>query len=326
MPVKKAPKAIITKTGVEITTCYCRKCMKTLPGTEFYDSVDKSRIDSNGKFSVCKDCIQKIYSELYDETQSIEKALHSLCIMMNVKYSNEAAAATKTNIETLMTGGKNINSVFGIYKSRLISVNPSMDKSTVEDLTYRDVGTIFTTEVINTKEIPIPMEVIVFWGKDIPRKDIEFLEGEYTNFKNSHKADTYAEIVLLKQICYTLLSIKNLRANNDDTGDAVKELQALMKTVAVSPNSLSAGVANKGAETFGLWIQDIEREEPAQWLKSDPRGEIYRDVGDVEEYFQKYIVRPLKNFIMSSKDFNVDDNDIDDGEITSDFFVSEAKE
>jgi len=286
---------------------YCRKCSFLLPTKNFYEHTDNGFVDSNGLQSVCKNCIQDMYSEIYNEKQSMEKAIHKLCTSLNIKYSNEAVSATKANINTLLENGKNVNFVFGIYKSKLVATNPSMDKSANIDLTYDDVGTIYTSEQQNIKEIPIPQDVIDFWGKDLGRSDIEFLEREYANFKQTHKADTYAEIVLLKEVCNTMLTIKNLRATNDDTQKEVKQLQELMKNLNISPNATIASASGKGADSFGLWIQDIEREEPAQWLKTDPRGDMFRDVGNVEEYFQKYFVRPLKNFITGSKDFNVED-------------------
>lgn len=311
MPIKKAPEPVTTKTGVTLETNYCRKCMQQLPAKEFYECSDAGFFDSNGLMSVCKDCIQKTYDRIFQETNSIEKTIHKLCTSLNVRYSNEAVSAAKAHINTLLEGGKTVNAIFSIYKMKLVATKNSMDKSGMEDMTYEDVGTIYTSESVNVKETPIPEEIWDFWGRDIARADIEFLERNYTNFKQTHSAETYAQIVLLKEVCYTMLSIKRLRANGDDTAEPVKELQSLMKNLAISPNVANTQTQsqNKSEDTFGLWIQDIEREEPAQWLKTDPRGDMYRDVGNVDEYFQKYIVRPLKNFITGSKDFNTEDDD-----------------
>lgn len=309
MPEQKI-KTVKTKTGVDITTCYCRKCMRLLPPDNFYDAVDKGMIDSSGKFSVCKDCVQKLYDEVYGKTNSMEKTIHELCIMLNVKYSNEAVESTRKHVQTLLESGKSVSAIFSIYKMKILSLNKSMDKSVAEYNGYEDVTTIFMEKQIDTSKIYIPEEVITFWGNDLPREDIMYLENEFKNFKQTHSADTYAEVVLLKEVCYTILKIKKLRQASDDTEDAVKELQTLMKSLAVSPNSTN--MSNSGTKTpdsFGLWIQDIEKQEPAQWLKTDPRGDIYRDVANTEEYFQKYIVRPLKNFILGSKDFNIDDEE-----------------
>jgi len=288
---------------------WCRKCMTFLPEKEFYGSVDKKLVDSSGKFSVCKKCIIKIYDQLFAETNSIEKTIQKMCTTLNVKYSNSAMDATKAHISTLIDGGKKVNAIFSIFLMKLFATNPSMDKSVDIDLTYSDVGTIFTSDTIDTKKIPIPKDLVDFWGSDVKEDDIRFLENEYIELKSTHKSDTRAEVLLLKQVCFCLLDIKRIRLAGDDTGKLVKELQDLMKNLAISPNVANATAnLNKGDESFGLWIQDIEREEPAQWLKTDPRADPYRDVTNVEEYFQKYIVRPLKNFITDSRDFNVDES------------------
>lgn len=287
--------------------------MRLLPEKQFYDATDAGLIDSNGKLSVCKPCISDLYNQFFEEYGSVEKSLHKLCMSLNIKFSNEAASATQSQITTFIERGKTVRNVFGIYKSKLVAVNPSMDKSTDMDLTYSDVGTIYVDKENIIEEAPIPKDVIDFWGRDVPRDDIRYLENEYINFKKTHIAETYAEIVLLKQVCYTMLDIKRMRAEGEETGTLVKELQALMKTLAVSPNvAIAANASNKNSESFGVWIKDIEENEPAQWLMSDPRGDIYRDVSDIDQYFQKYIVRPLKNFIQGSKDFNVAEEGEDD--------------
>jgi len=294
---------------------YCRKCMKFLPEKDFYKAVDGLLVDSNGKISVCKTCAQKIYDKLFLETNSMEKTIHKMCTTLNVKFSNEAMNATKLHCQTLLNNGKKVNAIFSIFLMKLVATNPSMDKSLAEDLTYTDVGTIYTEKQIDTKQIPIPQDVITFWGKDLLREEIEFLEEQYTNFKQTHSADTYAEVVLLKQVCYTMLSIKKLRLSGGDTSKLVTELQNLMKNLAISPNAINAKAGEGETESFGLWIQDIEKEEPAQWLSSDPRGDLYHDVGNTEEYFQKYFVRPLKNFITNSKDFNVEEGEKDEDDL-----------
>jgi len=296
----------------ETDLIYCRKCTKHLAFEKFYDAVDNGLVDTNRKMSVCKDCIQKLYDSVYMETQSMEKSIHRLCIILNIKFSNEAVDATKKHIQTVLESGKMVNAVFGVYKQKIIATNKSMDKSVTQYEGYEDIGTIFTEKQINTKEILIPPDVLDFWGRDIPRGDVEYLETQYANFKQTHKADTYAEKILLRQVCMTMLDIKQARANADDTTKLVKELQDLMKNLAISPNIANASSAPKGSDTFGQWIAEIEREEPAQWLKTDPRGDMLRDVTNIEEYFQKYFVRPMKNFIQGSKDFNVDEKEMED--------------
>lgn len=287
---------------------YCRRCRRERSNVYFYDAVDNGLVDTNGKMSVCKDCIQELYDITYAETESMEKTIHKLCILLNIRFSNEAVDATRKHIQTLLESGKNANAIFGIYKQKLIATNKSMDKSVTQYEGYEDVGTIFTEKEFDTKELPIPQDVIDFWGKNLPKKDIEYLEDQYKNFKETHRAETYAEKILLRQVCMTMLDIEQARAQGDDTTKLVKELQELMKNLAIAPNVAKNIAAQEGAfDTVGMRIAQMEESEPAQWLKTDPIGDMYRDVGNVEEYYEKYVVRPIKNFILGSKDFNVDD-------------------
>lgn len=293
---------------------YCRKCMKSLSVKDFYETVDGKLIDSNGYMSVCKSCINSLYNEIYEHTNNIEKTLHKMCISLNIKYYNEAVEATKSHINTLLENGKNVNAVFGIYKMKLIATQKSMDKSNPNPMPYEDVGTVYMSKEEIIKDIVIPQELKSFWGNGHTVEDIQFLEKEYANFKATHRADSYAEVTLLKEVCYLILKINKLRENNDQTKDELKLLQDLMKSLAISPNITNTSQSGKSLDTFGLWIQEIEKEEPAQWLLSDPRGDMYRDVADVEGYYEKYFVRPLRNAITGSRDFNVDDEEINDGD------------
>jgi hypothetical protein len=288
---------------------YCRKCMKVLSADNFYNAYDGMIIDKNGKFSVCKKCIGDLYDYFYQQYESMEKTTHRMCQALNVRFTNEALDATKAHIQTLIDNGKNVSAIFSIYLMKLTATKKSMDKGGINDFQYEDVGTIFTEKQVDIKKIPIPQDVIEFWGNDIPEEDVLFLEKEFAEFKQTHSTDTRAEVVLLKQVCFNLLDIKKERLAGNNTIKLVKELQELMTKLAISPNVAKANALNAGGDSFGQWIADIEREEPAQWLKSDPRGEIYRDVGNTEEYFQKYIVRPLRGFITGSRDFNVDENE-----------------
>jgi len=307
---------------------YCRKCQKILPQKDFYEAVDCGFVDTNGYMSICKKCIQNMYDEIFKNTQSMEKTIHKLCVSLNIEYSNDAVSAMRDHINTLLENGKKVHSFFGIYKMKLVAVKKSMDKSKKVDQTYKDIGTIYIKSPIDTTKVPIPDEVRQFWGEDLTDDAIRYLEGQYVNFKQNHQADTYAKKVLLREVCFILSDIKQLRSDEDASINDIKNLeytlQNLLGELAITPKGISKTLEkDTGQESFGLWIRDIEKSEPAQWLSTDPRGDMYRDVGNVESYFEKFFVRPMKNFIMNSKDFNIEDtDDFSD----NDEFVSEYDE
>jgi len=312
-----ARKEITTKTNYTVSESYCRKCVDMRPASDFYEAMDMGFADSVGLLSICKTSINEMYDDMISQKMTIEQAIHRLCIVLNVKYSNEAMSATKTNVQTLIDSGKNVSAVFGIYLSKIVSLNKSMDKSIQTDNSYEDVSVIFTSKELNT-EVQIPQDIIDFWVNAKTPEDIKYLENEYMQFKQNHSTETHAEVTLLKRVCYTLLDIKMAMSNGDSTDKLDKTLQELMKNLAIAPGAKNAPNQDKGGDSFGMWIQDIEQNEPAQWLKTDKNYDLYKDVYNTEDYFQKYIVRPLKNFITMSKDFNVEDAEIDEDDLILD--------
>jgi len=312
-----ARKEITTKTNYTVSESYCRKCVDMRPASDFYEAMDMGFADSVGLLSICKTSINEMYDDMISQKMTIEQAIHRLCIVLNVKYSNEAMASTKTHVQTLIDSGKNVSAVFGIYLSKIVSLNKSMDKSIQTDNSYEDVSVIFTSKELNT-EVQIPQDIIDFWVNAKTPEDIKYLENEYMQFKQNHSTETHAEVTLLKRVCYTLLDIKMAMSNGDSTDKLDKTLQELMKNLAIAPGAKNAPNQDKGGDSFGMWIQDIEQNEPAQWLKTDKNYDLYKDVYNTEDYFQKYIVRPLKNFITMSKDFNVEDAEIDEDDLILD--------
>jgi len=317
-----ARKEITTKSGLKISESWCRRCVDMRPAGDFYEAVDTGFVDKSMIMSVCNRCIQEMYDEVYKETNSIEQSIHKLCTSLNIMFSNDAVSATKTHIQTIIDSGKNVNAIFGIYKQKLIATKKSMDKSGVEDMSYEDVGVIFTSKELNT-EVQIPQDIIDFWGSGVTPDEVRFLQSEYVQFTKNYTTEDHAQVSLLKQACYTLLELKTTRLAGDPTDKLLKGLQDIMKSLKIAPSSKDKDGGQAGSERFGEWIKDIEKYEPAQWLKSDPRGDMYRDVGNVEEYFEKYIVRSIKNFITGSKDFNINDDEnelesLDDEELFAD--------
>jgi hypothetical protein len=297
---KVLPK-IVTSTGIKVGENYCRKCMTVLPATDFFDAVDAGFLDANGLMSICKKCIQGMYDKHFQITGSFEKTILFICKTINVKFSQDAVDSAKRHMETLLSKGKTVNPGFGIYKIKLFSVK--VDKSAGQDMTFEHEAVVYLTKEVSQEETPEDMKL--FWGDYFKWDDIKFLQNEYNNFKRTIKEDTYPEVTLLKEVCYKLLEIRNARIGEKSTASLVKELQELMKNLAISPNMVSEANGGKAMDYYSKWLVDIETLTPAQWLEGNGH-EMFRDVvGPVEQYFQDYFARPLKNLMLTSKDFNV---------------------
>jgi hypothetical protein len=302
-PLPSSPSSPIS----DLKSCYCRKCMRNKPAKDFYEATDLL-LDSNGKMSVCKSCIDIMYNNFYSAEPFLPKSIYKLCKILNVVYSDEAIQMIEGELQKKEENGHILSSVFGSYKAKLGFLKA---RSRIGDLYFVDSnsGSRIISDPLdeNHKDLNYLQE---FWGATFGEEDYTFLEKELAGLKNTHKIDSYAEESLAKYICLKQLEIRKYQ--NDNRGQvkatSVQDLQKLMSSLAISPDKAKMIDEGKHLDTFGMWIKDIEENEPAQFydFEKEKYG-MFRDVENVDSYFQKYFVRPLRNAILQSKDFNIDD-------------------
>lgn len=296
---------VTVESGLPESTNYCRKCKRIRRSTFFYKAVDLT-IDSNEMFSVCKDCIDDIYSKVLEsEHGAIQKAVLYLCRKLNVKYDE---AAIDSAIKQIESSNWDTNKFFGVYRAKLVNVSKSTSNAPV-DLSYMDNPIVNIPETkLSEEEFVDFRELVDFWGTDA-KEDIEFLEFNFSKFKQSHKADTYAEIVLLKEVCYKMLEIDRERKVNGKAPDSsTKQLMEIMKNLAISPNMVSAANSGKNVDTFGIWIKEIETMRPAEWVEDKS---MYADVDDIEAYGERHLTSPMRSLVTGNREFSLEESETD---------------
>jgi hypothetical protein len=178
------------------------------------------------------------------------------------------------------------------------------------DLTF-DASESFNTGVVEIEGLGEEfVDLKQFWGDNFSYDDFTFLERELSEWKKTHKCDTKAEISLLKELCYKELEIRKKRMENAGSGTSalVKEKQELMKTASVDPAKTSLASSGKNFDILSEKIKIMEVTDPADYFSDK---DLFSDYDDIDWYYQKYHVRPAKNFITNSRDFNVDKDDYD---------------
>jgi hypothetical protein len=292
---------------------------------KFYLATDLI-LDSNKKMSVCRDCIKELYIEFFNSEHSMEKAVLRLCRMLNIVYNQRALDATRQSIETSRSNGREIESPFGIYRNKIaVTQGSQLNNQIDQDLTYQDSPQITIVPENIGDDLPNLDELKDFWGDNLTPDDYMWLEGEANQWRKKHKIDTRAEESLLQMIVLKLFAIRKARSEGHPTSSLEKEYQEMLKTSALAPSMTSSADSGENLDTFGKWIEEIEKYEPAVWLKNEGHDDLYKDVGNVDEYFQKYFVRPLKNFMLQSKDFIGDgEGDIDMDEVSDEIEKEEV--
>ena len=311
------PKTIVSRTGIEISTCYCRKCMKTKKPDDFLEAVDGGYLDANGKMSICKNCCNDIFNKIYDYEKDVDKALLRTCRILNVRYDEVALNALHDHLQSILEMGHESERLFGIYRNKLMNTQKTR-------ITERNMNETFIFEepVGLTKDPAIDEDedshdMIQFWGNNFKQEDFDWLELELADWKKTHKCDTKAEETLLKEICYIEFDMRKARSEGRSPAALVEQLQKVMKTAAVDPSKTALAGSGKSQDTFSAFIKTIEQNEPAEVFEDK---QLFKDFDNIDWYFRKYITRPLKNFITQSRDFNVEKDEEEDefGEVFED--------
>ena len=280
---------------------YCVGCGRVHHKNNFYMSQNK--FHANGMLPYCKKVI-KDYSYKGDNKVDV-KSFQSILMQMNVPFLND------TYESAMKSKGDTIGHYFRMFNSLPQNEGKSWEDSEFEDKKYEGVNVedqedgdiIFYDESGNIKP---KKEIEIFWGRGFEQEDYLFLEIEMRNWKKTHKCDNQAETTLLKEICIKILEIRRAREQSKSVSKQQKELQDLMKTASVDPAKANVADSGKALDAYGLWIKDIEREEPAEYFADK---ELFKDFDGIKKYVDNYIYRPLRNLLTGSRDFDIERGD-----------------
>jgi hypothetical protein len=308
MVVKSRRKAVefISDTGVKVEKSYCRKCMELKDHDEFYTAVD-TYLDSNGLMSVCRSCMKEIYDRMFMTERTLDKAILRTCRILNIRYDQNAVDGVRSHIETMKNKGSEVTQTFGLYKGKLGVRNNEGGirgrSTTSESLTFVEPGRE-VIEKINENE-NIGLEYFEeTWGKGMNPEDYDFLEKEYTKWRNP-EGNTQGEEVLIREICHIQNNIAKNRVEGKSTTELVKNLQDLMKNSALTPALARVADQGKIVNTWGNIAKMIETEDPAEHYDKN----LYKDYFNVGKYAYNYIVRPIMNFFQGTKNYELVEDD-----------------
>lgn len=280
----------------KLQSLVCTCCGKDKKINNYYKSHSKL-YKAIGYLPICKDCIDYFYKQYKDKYKNEKDVIFNFCRLFDFPYNDNILAGAIQHSNK--TGWK----VYQSYIKHINSFINQNDFGTCFDEGEMAVRQYLIEENDLNQDIEVDLDTQLFWGFGFEPKDYVFLESELVRWKQTHKCDNQAEITLLKEICIKILEIRKLREQGKSVGKQQKELQDLMKTASVDPAKANAASTNESMNTFGLWIKDIEENEPAEFFEDKA---LFHDFDQLKKYADQYIFRPLKNLLTGSRDFNID--------------------
>lgn len=174
---------------------------------------------------------------------------------------------------------------------------------------YPTIEAMFMDDALDDEETRVMEEVKDFWGEGFTINEYRTLEKKYAEWLNSTDSDKLSTRKMIKLICIKELEIEKIRASKGGTtGKAEKELMDLMNTANLTPKTMSALNESESTKVFGVWLRDIEKYRPSEYFEDKS---IYKDFDNIQSYFERFILRPMKNLLCGTREFDKEFQEIE---------------
>lgn len=271
--------------------------------SNFYVAGEMSVFAGLGYIPICKRCIYKMMEEYYRDKKDMKESMYCVCRKLDIAFDTNIFEGSLTNDKQTATR------VFQGYITQYNSLGARNGTMLVFDQGEHVGGVQVEEKRMNIIEGDVDKftttktmgELTATWGSGFTNEEYTFLEMEYEEWTTRHKCDEYSEEVLYKEICLQILDIRKERANQRDVSKKVDSLQKLMTSANVKPADASALKSAENVNALGLWTRDIEKYRPAEYFDKKSK---YADHDGFKDYIDRMMLRPLKNLLTGSRDFD----------------------
>lgn len=278
-----------------VTEKICNCCGRNKKIAEFYQSNSFANRYS-GTLPICKTCVGKIYDEYYRMFESEKVAMYYTCLELNVCFNSSMFNAARDDVRLK----EKCTPFWRGYMQKLNSIGKK--NKIPEGSRYSDsLDDVQESENGEDEVFTASKEVINRWGEGFRDEDYQWLEQNYAEWYQNNDAEKMSVQRLLQMICVKELEIRNARKAGVATDKLEKSLRELMNDTNLTPRNMSVNNESDSTKTFGLWIKDVEKYKPAEYFEDKS---IYHDFDGIKEYFDRFIMRPMKNLLTGSRDFD----------------------
>lgn len=273
------------------TEFYCLHCGKKYKKLNGNFPASQSPLYKDTKhIPICKNCIIELFDYYKTKLGNEKDAVRRICMKFDIYFSEELYKASK-NVN------KNYNRITSyISRSNLLQYADKTYDNTIEN--EENLGVIQKESDLDnldqsTQSAP-SNKSIKFWGFGYELEEYKMLNEHYSMLSNQFSNADGVQDALIKDLC--VLNVLKQRAIKqqkfEDVDKAMKMYHSTMKAGGLKPRAATEGIDDEGA-TWGTFIRDVENYSPADIYKDK---KMFKDFEGVKEYFDRFILRPMKNF------------------------------
>lgn len=278
------------KTG--ITQSYCIRCGRYLDVEEFYKSPNPYH--ATGYMPYCKSCAQDMMNEYMKEYGNLEATIFLLCADLGIPFIRQIYDELTRTVQEKKT----IKNFIGTYIRLLVTNQTKAQKEKwksfgASDSDFKEIQGIEKAD----KTIAMQKkELEILWGKQFDTEQLAYLEYRYTAYTQDLEMTEFEEN-LYRNLCKAELQLYE----QEDIENATKRQMQLAKVLGIDnfDKRQDKSLAEKILENE---IFIMEEHEPAEYFA---KKEMYRDFRGIRAGFIFEILRPIKNLLFGTKDYNI---------------------
>lgn len=276
-----------------IVEVYCIRCNRMLSVDQFYKSVNP--LHTSGYLPYCKSCGHEIVQFYIKKYNTLQMAIYLACAEMGVPFIK----SVYDQFEEMCNGYNKVRNFFGNYV-RLLRTN----QTKAQEERWKDFGgtDMDMKEIRNSVKSMVSIEaqlqeLEIAWGTQYNSEQLAYLEYKFTTYTDSLSMTPFQETTY-RNLCKAELDIYE----NNDLDNAIKRQTQFAKLLGIDAfdKQQQRSLTERILEAE---IELVEQKEPAEYFED--KG-LYNDFRGLKRSYILELLRPLKNLITGSKEYNVD--------------------
>lgn len=283
-----------------------------------------------GRAIICKECMGNVLNFFIDKYGDARKAFRRVCMAYDMYYSDSLFDKCVTDGEfSLGNYMKKMN--LGNFKKKTFddSINEGFEfdgkpeseveaevRSRIEGEIREEIKSEFEQKYRNVLPAaePEPEEEadprdIERWGAGLTNDDYTTLNSHYNFLKKANPSIDSTQEIFIKDLCvFKMMQSRGIRESDTDT--IIKMSEQYRKTFDKAGLKTVRDSSEAESFEFGAAIEMIEKYTPAEYYKNKS---LYRDMDGLQNYFERFVLRPLRNLQHGTSDrdpeFYVKDED-----------------
>lgn len=283
-----------------------------------------------GRTIICKECMGNVLNFFIDKYGDVRKAFRRVCMAYDMYYSDSLFDKCVTDGEfSLGNYMKKMN--LGNFKKKTFddSLNEGFEfdgkpeaeveaeiRTRLEGEIREEIKSEFEQKYRNAQpatepepEEDIDPKDIERWGAGLTNDDYTTLNSHYNFLKKANPSIDSTQEIFIKDLCvFKMMQSRGIRESDTDT--IIKMSEQYRKTFDKAGLKTVRDSSEAESFEFGAAIEMIEKYTPAEYYKNK---QLYRDMDGLQNYFERFVLRPLRNLQHGTtdrdKEFYVKDED-----------------